>query len=985
MTHSCKPISNKKQEIIHTGENILHAMMKQLFHWVLFGFVPLALSGLLLGASGQTKLHKKVDFSTDIYPILKAHCFDCHGPQKQKAGLRLDSRIAALQGGESGKVIIPGNSKQSLLIRRLTGEEEPRMPMGMTALTNEQIALFKAWIDQGAVWQERLEPAKHWAYIPPKRPPLPKVKNPDWCKNPIDYFVLTKLEKLGLKPSPEAPKEILLRRVTLDLTGLPPTLKELDAFLKDKSPNAYEKVVHRLLNSPHYGERQARMWLDLARYADTDGYEKDLRRTIWKYRDWVINAFNQDMPFDQFTIEQIAGDLLPNPTIEQLTATGFHRNTMLNLEGGVDQREAHHNVVVDRVDTTATVWLGTTLACARCHDHKYDPLSQKEYYQMYAFFNNAEIYPRGNAQIGEEKWYEAEIQAPTPEQAKQLKQRKQEVQEAEKEFMENTAWITLKPTNIQSAGGATLTLQNDNSILASGENPNNDTYTLTAQIDDSFTGIRIEVIPDPSLPEKGSGRASSGNFILTKVTLKVDGKPVPLQKAAADFVQNEYSTENLGGDDAKGWAIVPRVREPHQLILEPENPISLTKPTTLQIMLEHNSKQWPKHTIGRFRISASTTPHPIRQLTTLTEAKARLQSLQSQIPTTLVMKDKPANSTLKAPVYHRGEFMSPGETVTADVPAVLNPFPATKPRNRLGLAYWLIDPKNPLTSRVMVNRIWELYFGHGIVETTEDFGTRASKPTHPELLNWLATEFVRQKWSMKAIHRLIVTSATYRQSSKATPALLAKDPNNTLYARGPRFRLEGEMIRDNALAISGLLSRKIGGPSVFPHQPEGVWDIPYNADRWQVSEGEDKYRRGLYTFWRRSAPYPMFINFDATSREFCTVRRPRTNTPLQALNLLNDPAFIEAARALAQKIITQGGTTPQSKIIYGFRLCTARTPNIQEQERLLRLYRQLLRRYKEQPATVKLIAASENDRPEQAAWTVVANVLLNLDETVTKE
>jgi mono/diheme cytochrome c family protein len=960
-------------------------MVKQIQHGFSFGIVPLLLAGFIFGAGEQVKTQKQVDFATDVYPIFKAHCFDCHGPQKQKAGLRLDSRTAALKGGESGKVIIPGNSKKSLLIQRVMGEEEPRMPMGLTALNSEQIASLKVWIDQGAVWPDKLEPRKHWAYLPPKSPPLPNVQNREWCKNSIDYFVLAKLEKTGLKPSPEASKEILLRRVTLDLIGLPPTLEELDAFLKDNSQNAYEKVVNRLLNSPHYGERQARTWIDLARYADTDGYEKDLRRTIWKYRDWVINAFNQDMPFDQFTIEQIAGDLLPNPTTEQLIATGFHRNTMLNLEGGVDQLEAHHNVVVDRVDTTATVWLGTTLACARCHDHKYDPLTQKEYYQMYAFFNNAQIYPRGNAQIGEEKWFEAEIQAPSPEQEKELEQLKHEVSELEKSYEEGSSWQVLQPESMQSSGGATLTLQEDRSILASGENPNNDTYTLTSRVDKTVTGIRIEVVPDEGLPEKGSGRSSSGNFILTKVILLVDGKPVPLKKAAADFVQNEYSTENLGGDGAKGWAIVPRVREPHQLILEPENPVSIDQPAMLQIVLEHSSKQWPKHTIGRFRLSVSNTPEPALRLSKVAEAKARLQSLQSQVPTTLVMRDKPANGVLTAHKLSRGEFLNKGELVEAGVPAVLNRFPTGKPRNRLGLAYWLVAPQNPLTARVMVNRIWEQYFGYGIVETSEDFGTRAGKPTHPQLLDWLATEFVRQKWSMKAIHRLIVTSATYRQSSRTTPALMAKDPKNMLYARGPRFRMEGEMIRDTALTVSGLLSRKIGGPSVFPYQPEGVWDIPYNGDRWEMSKGEDRYRRGLYIFWRRSAPYPMFINFDATSREFCTVRRTRTNTPLQALNLLNDPVFMDAARALANRIYASGGTTLQAKLTYGFRLCTARKPRPEEVNRLLILYRNLLQRYKEQPANVKVLVASGEGSAEKATWTVLANVLLNLDETLTKE
>ena len=766
----------------------------------------ISLAGLaltLLPETAPAQNRPRVDFLRDVQPIFRAHCYQCHGSSSRQGGLRLDIKKDALKGGISGPAILPGNASASLLLARVQGlNGKPRMPFGFAPLTPQQIAILRAWVDAGAPWPEGTA-RPHWAYVPPRRPSLPAVRHPEWCRNAIDYFVLARLEREHLQPSPPAPKSILLRRVSLDLTGLPPTLDELNAFLADRSPNAYEKAVDRLLASPHFGERWARPWLDMARYADTNGYEKDARRSMWPYRDWVINAFNKDMPFNQFTIEQIAGDLLQGATQDQLIATGFHRNTMINEEGGVDREEQRWLTIVDRVATTAQVWLGTTLQCAQCHDHKYDPFTQKDYYRLFAFFDHTE---------------EPVLDLPTPRQ------------QAERSRLQ----------------------------------------ARMAELD--------KLLKSPNTPKE----------------------------------QRDQATQMQADLSAKIAALA--------------------------------------------------------------------------IPTTLIMREKQDGKPPSTYTHIKGAYLSRGELVTAGTPAALHPFPRNAPLNRLGLALWLTDPHNPLTARVTVNRLWETLFGRGIVETSEDFGTQGSPPTHPELLDWLATEFLRRRWSIKAMLRLMVTSATYRQSSQATAALLERDPYNKLLARGPRFRMEAEMIRDCALAAAGLLSLKIGGPSVFPLQPEGIWQIPYNADRWVTSEGEDRYRRSLYTFWRRTSPYPQFVTFDAPSREFCTVRRIRTTTPLQALTTLNDPAFIEAARGLASRMGAAGSV--RKGIGLGFRLCTARWPTPRELAALTKLYDEELQRYRQDAkAACALIGAATPDAraSEQAARTVVANVLLNMDEFLTKE
>jgi mono/diheme cytochrome c family protein len=1039
-----------------------------------------------------------VDFARDIQPIFAAHCVSCHGAKKAAGQLRLDNKTAALKGGISGIIILPHNAKASILLARVTGSDgQAKMPLGSDPLKPEQIEMLKLWIEQGASWPSsdesqisnlKSEIPTHWAYKKPVRPSIPAVKNQAWARNPIDNFILARLEKEGLQPSPEASKETLLRRVYLDLIGLPPSVKEIDEFLADNAPNAYEKVVDKLLASKHYGERWARLWLDLARYADSNGYEKDNLRTMWKYRDWVINALNADMPFDQFTIEQIAGDMLPTPTKEQLIATGFHRNTLINQEGGIDPEEARFEILVDRVNTTATVWLGSTMACAQCHNHKYDPFSQRDYYRLYAFFNSSQWeYGYQGEGMGEEtRWVKEPIlDLPTPEQEAKRKIIEAEITELQTKLKTQTPeldaaqaiweramldeekqWIALEPNEIRAMNGTTLTKQADKSVLASGANPEVETYIITTKTDlKNITALRLEAMPDASLPKGGPGRDPYGNFLLTGIEVEAapaNGKPqlIAFKSASVDnqasriepkkFFTKEGDTPPI--DKPTGWlvnATGDTTRVARNAVFIAQKPFGFIGGATLTIKLKHFGGSVGQG-IGRFRLSATSSKEPTkittvpatqkpvlaiaptartakqakdlaslhRSLTPLLKAeRERLKTLQQdlkdlQIVTTMVMGEKPGYERPSAPMRLRGSFLSPGEKVFADVPAFLPRLADNLPYNRLGLAKWLVSEDNPLTARVTVNRFWEAIFGRGLVLTSEDFGTQGEAPSHPELLDWLAVTFrdgiaecgVRSadcdpkskattaKWSMKALHRLIVTSATYRQSSAFTPhsALRtpqSEDPYNRLLARGPRFRVEAEMVRDIGLTASGLLSRKIGGPSVFPLQPDGIWKSPYSSEKWMTSEGEDRYRRSLYTFIRRTAPFPQMITFDGTSRETCTVRRVRTNTPLQALTMLNDEAAMDNARGLATRMLKEGGTTLQARLTYGFRTCLTRRPEATELERLMTLYKQQLTNFTAQPATaLKIIKNSKaTNKAEYAALTMVANVLLNLDETVTKE
>jgi mono/diheme cytochrome c family protein len=803
-------------------------------------------SAVVLAAAlqAQQTAAPKVDFVRDVQPLFKASCLKCHGPEKPKGQFRLDSKVWAMKGGVGGKAILPGKGAESSLVRLLlSADPEERMPRKAEPLPKAQIDLVRAWIDQGAVWPDSASVdaklQQHWAYVKPRRPPLPALRDASRARNPIDAFLLARLEKEGLSFAPEAPRETLIRRVSLDLTGLPPDVKEIDEFVADSSPGAYEKLVDRILASPHYGERWARPWLDLARYADTNGFNFDSRRTMWKYRDWVIDALNRDLPFDRFTIEQIAGDLLPDATIDQKIATGFHRNTMTNEEGGTDPDEARWETLIDRVNTTAAVWLGTTLNCCQCHNHKYDPFSQKEFYQFLAFFESSE---------------EPKIELLTPEQE----------------------------------------------------------------------GHRQEL------------------------------------RAKAAREEAELQKANLPDHVAKA----------------------------LKIAIEKRTNTQRNDVVVFCR---SQAPADLKPLTgPLLAIYAELDKLD--VGTALVLREKP-NQVPSTYFRIKGGYTNRGEKVTAAVPASLPPIPAGMPLNRLGLASWLIDRENPLTARVVVNRHWGEFFGRPIVESPEDFGTQSLPPTHPELLDWLATEFMAHGWSMKAVHRTIVMSAAYRQSSAMTRAAYERDPYNRLLARGPRFRMEAEMIRDAMLSASGLLSRKIGGPSVFPLQADtsGVIAINKVDTAWTTSPGEDRYRRGLYTHWRRTAPFAAFAIFDAPSRECCIVRRQRTNTPLQALAGLNDPAFFDAARGLALRLLKEGPEAPAGRIELGFRLCTSRTPRADEVELLAKELQRQREHFRKSPEAAKavfkgsLLKPADGDAVEAAAWAMLSNILINLDETLTKE
>ncbi len=1028
--------------------------------------------GATSGAALHSELQQgKIDFARDIQPIFANHCFKCHSAKKASGQLRLDTKTLAMKGGISGAVIIPGNSKESLLLRRILGTDggtggEARMPMGGPPLNPSEINLIRNWIDLGANWpgvEQDSELKKHWSYVKPVRPQLPEVKHKNWVRNPIDSFILARMEKENLPPSKEADRVTLLRRVYLDLIGLPPSPQEVDDFLADSSPEAYEKAVDRLLVSPHFGERWARPWLDLARYADSHGYEKDRPRTMWKYRDWVIDAINKDMPFDQFTIEQLAGDMLAKPSNDQLIATGFHRNTMLNQEGGVDDEEARWETIIDRVNTTATVWLGSTIACAQCHNHKYDPFSQKEYYKLFAFFDSHEY----NLLVmpGSEGWViEPELELPTPEQAVKRKEMLEAIKSLEAKLKTSSPeldaarakwldelrkepgqWIALDPVAFNSAGGTKLEKLADKSLLAKGDHPVEETYSITAQIPPSLprmTALRLEVMADESLPHGGPGRDPYGNFVLSGIEVFAASNRVKLANAAANDSIGRPDLKQLFSNDPQtgksGWMIDATRDEKRlnrEIVFTCAEPISPQAGMTLTIKVRQIGRVVAQG-LGRIRLSVTSSDHPesivslpvrFRPLLDLSVEKLsqpQRQALSDQfLQTTPILKrerdrlrelrtglenlgivkaqiirEKPSFERPSTELRERGNYMSRGERVYAATPAILHSWPEDAPYNRLGLARWLASKENPLTARVMVNRFWEAIFGRGIVETSEDFGAQSSPPTHPELLDWLAVEFMQPErggaaWGMKRMIRLIVTSATYRQDSSVKPSLLERDPYNRLLARGPRFRLEAEIIRDSALAASGLLSPRIGGQAVYPRQPEGIWMNPYDGSsiKWTTSKGEDLYRRSLYTFIRRTAPYPMMTTFDATSREYCTVRRVRTNTPLQALNLLNDGAVFEMASALARRMMTEVSGAIDERMTFGFRLCLARKPGETEVRRLAELFRQQLEIYRLDLEGAKKIAqgsgAADNkgDPAEVAAWTMVANVLLNLDEMLSKE
>lgn len=1010
----------------------------------------------------------KLSFNRDIRPILSENCFQCHGfdDKTREAGLRLDQHDAAIKKTDSGVTpIVPGDAAKSDVIARVTSRDKEMMmppPSTHKKLTAKQIETLRRWINEGAEYQG------HWAWLAPVRPEPPRVTNDAWAKNAIDQFILARLDAEKLSPSPEADRTTLIRRVTLDLTGLPPTPAEVDAYLADKSPDAYERVVDRLLASPRYGERMAMQWLDYARYADSHGFQSDSSRVMWPWRDWVIDAFNRNMPFNDFTVEQIAGDLLPNPTNAQLVATGFNRNHRHNGEGGSIQEEWKIENTIDRVETTGTTWLALTFNCCRCHDHKFDPMSQQNFYEFFSFFYNTTdtglIQAKGKNSLPTIDYRNAEQEAEVARFDAEIAQANIAVAAAKKDLSVLIAkweaalpsadkesaspWSLLVPKSAAAKNKkTTLVRQADASWLVTGPAAANETYTVTAPLSTGeLTGLLLEVFPDPSLPNESLGRAPNGNFVLSRIEAELSGgdlkTPLTLKfsKAEADYAQPDWGIQGvIDVAKGKGWAVNgndPDKRVARRAMFVLDAPVKIPAKATLTVRLIHETLA--KHSIGRFRLSTASSageqlslkqqglPAAIqsilataadkrskKQLTELEnyflanhdspakKAEARVAELIKQrdmiintLPTVMIMKEGPVK---QAYVLKRGEYDKPDKDkpVSADVPDMLPPLAADAPRNRLGLARWLVDPANPLTARVWVNRAWEKFFGVGLVRSTENFGSQAEWPSHPELLDYLATEFVRLNWDMKAIQKQMVMSAAYRQSARVPAELVERDPDNRLLARGPRFRMTGEMIRDQALAASGLLVEKIGGPSVRPYMPAGVWDetskygdlLNYKADT-----GEGLYRRTMYTIWKRTAAPPTLLLMDAPSRELCTVKRSRTNTPLQSLALLNEVTFVEAARKLAERTLTEAGQTPAERIKHAFRLVTAREPNERELTILVSGYESDVKRFRDNKdaaaALLKVGASPANtnvDQAELAAMTLTANIVLNMDEAVTRE
>jgi len=1017
----------------------------------------------------------KLSFNRDIRPILSDTCFRCHGPddQQRKGGLRLDLRESAIKPSESGAIaIVPGDVGSSELIERILSTDETlRMPPRSSgkSLTEQQIALIKAWVQSGAEYRG------HWAFISPVRPELPANSNDARGVNPIDAFVRARLNVEGIAPAPRADRATLLRRVSLDLTGLPPTPEEVDAFLKDTSPQAYETVVDRLFASPRYGEQMAMQWLDFARYADSNGFQVDSSRFQWPWRDWVIRAFNSNLPFDQFTIHQLAGDMLPDATPDQILATGFHRNHKLNGEGGIIAEEWRVETVIDRVETTGLTWLGLTFNCCRCHDHKYDPITQKEFYQFFAFFNNV---PESGTLQGESRNTEPTISVLTPEREVELAGLRAQIAKAEqllaaeavklpeyiaawepkfREQLKNTdaTWRGLVPREVKSQGGAILTRQVDGSYLASGPNPNHDTYEIVAPVEPgTLTGVLLECFPDPALPQMSLGRFSNGNFVLSRIEVEVTGPGIQapikavIKRAEADYSQSGWDIKLVLDDNpANGWAVDgPTRKQPCKAMFLLESPLTIPANATITVRLTQAALA--QHNIGRFRVAMTAHPasavtldgtqypESLRQIIALdsekrsplqraelekffrdnvdsplkqaeiavAKAKQNLKTATDNIPTAMVMREGPVREAF---ILQRGEYARRGEQVTPGLPAALPALPTGSEMNRLGLARWIVDPANPLTARVWVNRAWERFFGIGLVRTTENLGSQAEFPSHPELLDWLAVEFMQpavagpvngraaRSWDMQAIQKLIVMSETYQQSSKVAPQLFEKDPENRLLARGPRFRMSAELLRDQALFVSGLLVEKLGGPSVRPYMPDGVWDETSrygDLRNYQPDQGEGLYRRSMYTVWKRTAAPPTMLLFDSPSREICTVKRSRTNTPLQALSLLNEVTYLEAARKLAERMITSGGSTIDERVRYGFILAVCRPPTERELRVLADAVRSDWDDFKKQPEQAAQLTAFGVSRSkgafsaeELAAYTLAANVLLNLDELIMRE
>ena len=888
-----------------------------------------------------------VDYSTQVKPIINKNCITCHGGVRAKGNFSLLFRDSALKKTKDGKyAIIPGDPDHSEMIQRLTlNDPDERMPYHHEPLTKEEIDILRKWIKEGAPW------GKNWSYVPlkPVEVPMPstffgliKTKS-EWAKNDVDYFILDKLNEQNLKPSPQADKETLLRRVSFDIIGMPAPDNLAQKFLTDNGSHAYEELVDSLLASPHYGEKWTSMWLDLARYADTKGYERDDSRSIWKYRDWLIHAFNNDMPYDSFLIKQIAGDLLPNPTDDDYIATAFHRNTMTNDEGGTDNEEFRTAAVLDRVNTTWTALMGTTFACVQCHSHPYDPFTHEEYYKFMAFFNDT----RDEDSQGDYPLLRSYNDT------------------LENEVNEVVSWIR-KNSSAQRAKEAYKFLKtwqpSYNSLMC-------DSFTNSELNDTKWTSFRSNAV----CRLKNVDLNNKDHLIFQYAGWKNGGVwQIHLDNANGEVL----ATIPLDTTKDGGWKIMETDLKPssgiHNLIFTYTNK-NLKKPTDAGAMLDwlYFTQQFPGK--GKDGYEAMK--------------KEYWKLLTAQVPTTPVMMDNPKDMHRASYVFERGNWLVKGDKVEPGVPQCLNPLPKNAPHNRLGLAMWMTSKENPLTARTMANRVWEQLFGAGLSETLEDLGTQGVSPTHPELLDWLSYQFMmNEKWSLKQLIKTIVMSATYQQSSKTTPELQQKDQFNKYYARGPRVRLSAEEIRDQSLCIAGVMSNKMYGPGVMPYQPKGIWLSPWNGASWVQSTGEDQYRRAVYTYWKRSAGYPAMIAFDATSREVCTARRINTNTPLQALTTLNDSASIDAARNFAYRMQKEAGNDIAKQIKTGFKIATYHEIDNISLNALLKLYNTALVQFKnDADKTCEIMGGMSNHtNAETAALSIVANAILNLDEVVTK-
>lgn len=1039
-----------------------------------FAFAVLILGGLVFtiplaafadpGFTGARKVGT-ISFQREIRPIFSEHCFTCHGPDtKQRKGeIRLDTEDGLKSSG-----IVGGKPDESEVFLRLVHEDPKKVmppPKVGKSPTKDQIAKVREWIRQGAKFES------HWAFTKVVRPTLPeadKIRPAHWAKNPIDRFIALKLAANGLAPSDTASKQILIRRLSLDLMGLPPTKSDIESFLKDESPGAYGRLVDKYLASPHHGERLALDWLDSARFADTHGYHLDTARDMTRWREWVINAYNKDLPFDQFTIQQLAGDLLPNATTEQKIASGFNRNHMITFEGGAIPDEYLNNYIIDRVNTTSTVWLGMSIACAQCHNHKYDPITQSDYYRIYAFFNR--LPESGIGAVGNSAPL---LETPTIDQAAELAKLDNQIANKESQLKEldkslegsfgqwldgiasrkEPIWTLILPEKTESNSGSILKVAPDKAIQVSGANPPMDTHIITWKTEKSPTGILLEFLPS----EEGSkllGRSSNGNFVMTGAKLEMvgsDGKTVtiPLKAVSASRSQNDYPSTNLLKGDGKGWGIFPEVKKNHRLVLCFEPPINISNDTRLRLSLAYQSP-YGSHTAARFKLRATDLPNPSSfgafpeglDLLEPTWAakpsedqrkklrawflssssgeagkfraefdllKKKRADLAKSFPTTMVMQDMP--KPRETFVRIRGAYDKKGEKVEAGVPEILSPLPKGAPDNRLGLARWLVSRENPLVARVYVNRIWQMLMGAGLVRTAEEFGSQGEQPTHPELLDWLAAEFMEpsqqgmefsggevKAWSTRGLIRLIVTSEAYKQNSVVSEIGLTKDPDNRLLSRASRVRLPAEIIRDQALASSGLLDSRIGGASVNPYQPAGLWEelmsredsAKFTAQFFVQSKGPDLYRRSMYTFWKRTSPPAALATFDAPDRETCTVRRARTNTPLQALVLLNDPTYVEASRKLAERILLSRVGDAKG-VSNAFEAVLARVPTEKETVVLIKVLEKQRQHFRANPdaaSRLLLVGESRADKSlspsELASWTMLSSVILNLDESVNR-